>query len=392
MKRLAQWKWGIGLFAAAVLAAPASEANTINQNTSWTITRSGTTTTYRVVAYGDSIFAGYYGSAFERRQARRAARRRRVPLARSGTRDIEVVRRTKSGAQADDIYNNKIVGERSYMQARLDARRDVRDVRQRLPAGALDASRARPAPATTAGLDTALANCTTYMEQAMQAINTYATTAKVKVISNLYYPGYDADNVLSRCTDATTGHDGEQAATSSSPTSRAATGGPATSPRQYGFKCADAFAEYMGADYDSNGDGLVDSEALRYRSGETEAAYVHADHRHAALDAPRLEHPLRQREHELRLHPVGRHPPDLLRRRPSSWASSRHRHLGLGRRRTSPTRRSWTARTRSGTGTATSGWARRSPRSIPRPRSKSPPRGWPGQKRNRATTSAGITA
>jgi hypothetical protein len=30
--------------------------------------------------------------------------------------DIESVRRTKSGAVASDIYNNKIVAERSYMQ------------------------------------------------------------------------------------------------------------------------------------------------------------------------------------------------------------------------------------------------------------------------------------
>jgi hypothetical protein len=44
--------------------------------------------------------------------------------------------------------------------------------------------------------------------------------------------------------------------------------------RQKGFKCADSFAEYMGADYDSNGDGQVDSAALRYVAGETEASYV----------------------------------------------------------------------------------------------------------------------
>ena len=31
--------------------------------------------------------------------------------------DIESVRRAKSGAVASDIYNNKIVAERSYMQA-----------------------------------------------------------------------------------------------------------------------------------------------------------------------------------------------------------------------------------------------------------------------------------
>ena len=42
----------------------------------------------------------------------------------------------------------------------------------------------------------------------------------------------------------------------------------------YGFACADSFAQYMGADYDSNSDGQIDSDALRYVQGESEAAYV----------------------------------------------------------------------------------------------------------------------
>src|SRR5438874_5821993 len=37
-------------------------ANTLTQNVSWTIDRAGTTAKYRVVAYGDSIYAGYNGS------------------------------------------------------------------------------------------------------------------------------------------------------------------------------------------------------------------------------------------------------------------------------------------------------------------------------------------
>jgi hypothetical protein len=44
--------------------------------------------------------------------------------------------------------------------------------------------------------------------------------------------------------------------------------------RQKGFKCVDNFAEYMGGDYDSNGDGQIDSQALKYIAGETEASYV----------------------------------------------------------------------------------------------------------------------
>ena len=30
----------------------------------------------------------------------------------------------------------------------------------------------------------------------------------------------------------------------------------------------------MGADYDTNGDGQIDSEALRYVAGDTESSYV----------------------------------------------------------------------------------------------------------------------
>src|SRR4029079_17240495 len=43
---------------------------------------------------------------------------------------------------------------------------------------------------------------------------------------------------------------------------------------QQGFACIDSFAQYMGADYDSNGDGQIDSDALRYIQGESEASYV----------------------------------------------------------------------------------------------------------------------
>ena len=71
-QHLASWKerraelraWAAGLGAQA-------RANTINQNTSWTIQRSGATSTYRVVAYGDSIFAGYNGGLWS--VARRAS-------------------------------------------------------------------------------------------------------------------------------------------------------------------------------------------------------------------------------------------------------------------------------------------------------------------------------
>ena len=90
--------------------------NTLNQNVSWTVDRAGTTAKYRVVAYGDSIYAGYNGSVSN-------AAKYSAPtvdaeyLSATWNADIESIRRAKSGAVASDVYNNKIVSEKSYMQA-----------------------------------------------------------------------------------------------------------------------------------------------------------------------------------------------------------------------------------------------------------------------------------
>src|SRR3982750_4349266 len=87
------------LFAATSLFAPGSEsaANTLTQNVSWTIDRAGTSTTYRLVAYGDSIYAGYNGSSY--RAAKYAAPTVDAEyLSALWNSDIESVRRAKSGA------------------------------------------------------------------------------------------------------------------------------------------------------------------------------------------------------------------------------------------------------------------------------------------------------
>ncbi len=260
------------LAASIVIASGSASANTVTQNTSWTIDRSGTGTTYRVVAYGDSIYAGYYGSIS--RVARRAA-----PwiegeyLSAHWNADIEVIRRTKSGAVASDIYQNKIVAEDSHMQSA-----NTRVVTFEMCGN--DGLQARSDFAGQSGtcnyapLDNALANCTTYQELAMQYINANAhANTELKIVANLYYPGYDADNGLANCNDPTTGQ----------PPSRQDIMMPylvrmnwraCNFANTYGFECADSFAEYMGADYDTNGDSLIDSDALRYVQGESEADYV----------------------------------------------------------------------------------------------------------------------
>ncbi len=259
----------VGVLALAV-SGPAM-GSTINQNTSWTINKSGATATYRAVAYGDSIFAGYYGQLFS--VARRAA-----PLVDGEyavypwNANLEVVRRTKSGALASDIYNNKIVGERSYMQAS-----STRIVAFEMCGN--DGLQARSNFAGQSGtcnygpLDTALSNCTNYMQLAMQAINQYATTAKVKIIANLYYPGYAADNALSGCNDPTTGQKINKQ-DKFLPYIARINWRACNFANTYGFKCVDDFAQYMGADYDSNSDGQIDSDALRYVQGESENDYV----------------------------------------------------------------------------------------------------------------------
>ncbi len=259
----------LGLCAVAAVSSEAM-ASTITQNVSWTIDRAGTTAKYRVTAYGDSIYAGYRGSLS-------SVAKRSAPqvdgeyLSKLWNSDIEVIRRTKSGALASDIYNNKIVSERSYMQTT-----NTRIVTFEMCGN--DGLQARSSFAGQSGtcnfapLDSALANCTTYLANAMNYINNNAYGGtKLKVVSNLHYPGYAADNALSTCT---VGGVKQNKQTVFLPYIAKINWRTCNFANTYGFKCADSFAQYMGADYDSNGDGQIDSDALRYVQGESEAAYV----------------------------------------------------------------------------------------------------------------------
>ncbi|HWS26231.1 MAG TPA: SGNH/GDSL hydrolase family protein [Xanthomonadales bacterium] len=246
--------------------------NTLNQNVSWTVDRAGTTAKYRVVAYGDSIYAGYNGSVSN-------AAKYSAPtvdaeyLSATWNADIESIRRAKSGAVASDVYNNKIVAEKSYMQAA-----STRVVTFEMCGN--DGLQARTSFKDQSGtcnygvLNTALANCKTYVASAMNYINANASpNVKLKVIANLYYPGYNADNVQSTCKDAATGATVNMR-TTFLPIIAKMNYWMCENARLKGFKCVDNFAQYMGADYDSNGDGQVDSDALRYVAGDTETAYV----------------------------------------------------------------------------------------------------------------------
>ena len=259
----------LGLCAAAVVSSEAM-ASTITQNVSWTIDRAGTTAKYRVTAYGDSIYAGYRGSLSS--VAKRAAPQVDGEyLSKLWNSDIEIMRRAKSGAVASDIYNNKIVSERSYMQTT-----NTRIVTFEMCGN--DGLQARSSFAGQSGtcnlapLDTALANCTTYQQNAMNYINNNAYGGtKLKVVSNLYYPGYAADNSLSTCTIGGVRQNKQNIFL---PYIAKMNWRACNFANTYGFVCADSFAQYMGADYDSNGDSQIDSVALRYIQGESENAYV----------------------------------------------------------------------------------------------------------------------
>ncbi len=257
---------------ALMTAGSAAMANTLNQNVSWTIDRAATTASYRVVAYGDSIYAGYSGSLTS--AAKYAAPTIAAEyLSALWNADIESVRRAKSGAVAKDVYENKIVAERSYMQSS-----NTRVVTFEMCGN--DGLQARTAFKDQTGtcnynvLTTAENNCRTYVGAAMDYINAnaYAGT-KLKVIANLYYPGYAADNTQSSCKDASTGATVKMQ-DKFLPVMARMNFMMCDTARLKGFQCVDNFAQYMAADYDSNGDGQIDSDALRYVAGESEANYV----------------------------------------------------------------------------------------------------------------------
>src|SRR5438477_4977889 len=225
---------------AAVGLASVASANTVTQNVSWTIDRAGTSTKYRVVAYGDSIYAGYHGTIWD--VAVWSAPNISGEYASTlWTSDVEVIRRCKSGAVASDIYNNKIVAEKSYMQSS-----NTRVVTFEMCGN--DGLQARSNFAGQTGtcnygpLNTALSNCTTYLQQAMQFINANASAnTKLKVVANLYYPGYAADNAAAGCTDATTGqHPNKQSAFL--PYLARMNWRACNFANTYGFQCADSFA------------------------------------------------------------------------------------------------------------------------------------------------------
>ena len=247
-------------------------ASTLTQNVSWTVNRADTTTKYRVVAYGDSIYAGYNTSLSN-------AARYAAPTVESEylsgvwRTDVESIRRAKSGAVASAVYQEKIVAEKSYMQA-SNTRVVTFEMCGNDGLQARSSFKSQTGTCNYAVIENAIQSCRTYVAASMDFINANAYPGvKQKIISNLYYPGYNADNVQSSCKDAGTGATVNLRDRFLVAMARM-NYWMCEYARQKNFQCADSFADYMGADYDSNGDGRIDSEALRYVAGESESSYV----------------------------------------------------------------------------------------------------------------------
>src|ERR1700741_4020590 len=155
-------------------------ADTLTQNVSWTIDRPGTSTKYRLVAYGDSIYAGY-NTGITTAAKYAAPTVDAEYLSALWNADIESVRRAKSGAVASDVYANKIVAEKSYMQ---DSSTRVVTFEMCGNDGlqARSAFKSQTGTCDYSGLTTAVNNCKTYVAAAMDFINANAYPGtKVKI-------------------------------------------------------------------------------------------------------------------------------------------------------------------------------------------------------------------
>jgi lysophospholipase L1-like esterase len=245
------------------------ERISLTQNSTWTIKR-GAAQTVRVVGYGDSIFAGY------QRSLGQVARRQAVSvageyLAKEWNANVEVVVRAVTGGVASEVYD-RMQTEKSFMAAP-----STRAVYFEMCGN--DYLQARRAFEGAGGncnyrqLDAALETCVFNTDRAMTLVNTSAPTATVKGVVALYYPGFDDDNAAARCADPSTG---QRPKVQDVLLPRMARSNWRTCDlaRRRGFSCIDAFAEFMAADYDSNGDGKIDSDAMRIDPAETEERYV----------------------------------------------------------------------------------------------------------------------
>jgi hypothetical protein len=260
------------LLAISSMAAGTAGATTVAQNTSWNVVRTGAEDTLRIVAYGDSIKAGYISATtVARRASTHVAAEYGAAL---WGQNIEIRRRAQSGALAQGIYNRIVSpADRAFMQTPNTIGVDLAMCGNDYLQGRSSFS-GQSGTCNYNVLDNALATCQLWTERAVDYINENANSnVKFKILGNLYYPGYAADNQMTSCSDPTTG----------APINRRDRFLPLIAESNWrtcdlavrkGWVCGDNFAEYMAADYDSNGDGVVDIEFIRYQPGESLDDYM----------------------------------------------------------------------------------------------------------------------
>ncbi|MGQ0505750.1 MAG: SGNH/GDSL hydrolase family protein [Myxococcaceae bacterium] len=224
----------------------------------------------RHAVYGDSIFAGYVAGGgwfgLPGQTQRNAAYVESEALAEKWGVNIDHQGRCVSGATASQIYS-RLQSDVSYMRAP-----NVRMISFEMCGN--DYLRARDTFRNAAGCDgtpigDALATCRQHLALAMDFINANAPAGALKMVMTIYYPGFDADRRVSKAACG-----GRSNAEIFIDYLAAGNWTTCDLARQKGFHCGDSFADFMAADFDWNGDGQIDSVALRYVPGESETTYV----------------------------------------------------------------------------------------------------------------------
>ncbi|HWN66802.1 MAG TPA: SGNH/GDSL hydrolase family protein [Haliangium sp.] len=237
----------VGLLVSTALTAQAHAAAHESRSLKPTDGTSTTTRTYS--AFGDSIAAGYCGifcrtDSFSVRHARDVANRFDATVSYRG--------RAVSGdlmsqiADEVSIYRSEVatadfIAIDGCGNDYLDARGSFRN---------------QTTCAETV-LATALDTCHTNLVRALNTIAANKKPTATVVVMNLYYPGVNADKSRTCSTGGTHFDVFLDYIVESNWIA-------CTEALARGFDCADAFAGFNAADFDTDGDGLVDSNEIRF--------------------------------------------------------------------------------------------------------------------------------
>ena len=228
---------------AAEANAAAHESRTLKPN-------DGTSTTSRVyTAFGDSIAAGYCGwfcrnESFAVRHARDVANALDATVSYRG----RAVSGDKMKAIADDTFTYRSDIAAADFIALDGCGNDYLDARS--------AFRNQSSCTNETVLATALDTCHTQLVRALDTIAANKKPSAEVVIMNLYYPGVNNDKGRACGTGSHFDVFLDYIVESNWIT--------CTEAAVRGFACADAFAGFNAPDFDSDNDGVIDSDEIRF--------------------------------------------------------------------------------------------------------------------------------